>query len=590
MTIPELDDGILEEIKSQNQSGRIVCPSCGPHRKKKYEKTMSISVDPECILYNCWHCALSGRIEREPFYHQYMAPAQVAQIPTALNDSTQKIKTFWESRGVTLGSLDDYPPMITGTPWYRGAKAELESIGFVYGDPEEPEAIKWRPLDHKEFTQSGAARSFYGLAQLGPNPDMLIIVEGEPDVIALASLGIKAVSVPNGAPKNVSKGRVTPDEDKKFSYLWEARDLIEKVDKVVLAVDMDEPGEALAEEIARRIGRAKCWRAEYGSGCKDVGELLQEKGKEAVLESIEQAKAMPLHGVYGAKEYADEVAEIYLRGHGKGESTGIDSVDNLFTVAPGQLSVVTGLPNSGKSEFVDQVLVNLAMEAGWKFAVCSFENQPATHIAKLAEKVVGKPFYEGNRARMTRMELDDAEAFLADHFVFLDSKDGAVSTVDSIIDRAKQAVMRLGVRGLIIDPYNYVEMEAEREDKGISNMLTKITSFAQAHELHVWFVAHPKSIAPRPDGTFPVPTGMHISGGVTWFAKADVGITVHRGSTGVEIHCWKVRHKWVGQQGTAFVDYDVPTGRYSDYALGAPVAALPTTGNPNADLSAGADL
>ena len=32
-----------------------------------------------------------------------------------------------------------------------------------------------------------------------------------------------------------------------------------------------------------------------------------------------------------------------------------------------------------------------------------------------------------------------------------------MSTIDSVIERTKQAVMRLGVRGLVIDPYNYIE-------------------------------------------------------------------------------------------------------------------------------------
>ena len=58
---------------------------------------------------------------------------------------------------------------------------------------------------------------------------------------------------------------------------------------------------------------------------------------------------------------------------------------------------------------------------------------------------------------MTEDELSEAVDFINEHFVFLESKDGGLSTIDSIIDRAKQAVMRMGVRGLIIDPYNYIE-------------------------------------------------------------------------------------------------------------------------------------
>ena len=68
----------------------------------------------------------------------------------------------------------------------------------------------------------------------------------------------------------------------------------------------------------------------------------------------------------------------------------------------------------------------------------------------------------------------------------------------------------------------------------------------------------------REDGSYPVPQGMHISGSAAWFAKADLGVTVHRGKQGVEIHCWKSRFKWMGQQGMTLLGYDVPTGRYFD--------------------------
>ena len=131
-------------------------------------------------------------------------------------------------------------------------------------------------------------------------------------------------------------------------------------------------------------------------------------------------------------------------------------MDELFTVAPGQLTIVTGLPNSGKSEFLDQIMINLAQNNSWKFAVASFENPPAFHIAKLAEKITQRPFFKGLNPRMDDDHLNEAFEFIDNHFVFLDSRDGAVSTIDSLIERFKQSVMRLGVRGIIIDPYNMI--------------------------------------------------------------------------------------------------------------------------------------
>jgi len=36
---------------------------------------------------------------------------------------------------------------------------------------------------------------------------------------------------------------------------------------------------------------------------------------------------------------------------------------------------VTGVPNSGKSEWVDALICNLAVTHGWPIALCSLENK-----------------------------------------------------------------------------------------------------------------------------------------------------------------------------------------------------------------------
>ena len=553
-----------EFVSLVKETSRHHCPSCSPRRKKSQEKTLSVTVEGSRKLYMCHHCGLTGKVEEKPFYEKHLDKAPVDEgvitpIPTQLKTDNDLIRRFFSLRGVTLDSLDELPPMTTGTKYFNNL-GEVEAIGFIYPD----QAIKWRAIDHKAFTQDGAAQKFYGIESIQAGDERVIICEGEADCIALASIGIKAISVPNGAPQKVSNRKIDPEEDSKFHYVWEARDILDKAERICIIPDRDEAGAALSEEIARRVGRAKCWKVELPSDCKDITDLLKEKGADEVLSFIDNPAPFPLSGVYAASDYKEELLDTYAKGVGSGTSTGISKVDELFTIAEGQLSVVTGLPSSGKSEFIDQIMINLAKNHSWKFAVASFENPPHIHISKLAEKLVGKPYFEGSRARMTRSELNDAFDFIDKHFVFLESKDGNMPTVDSIIDRTKQAVYRLVCRGLVIDPYNYIEMESTEEHSSISKMLTMITSFCKAHSIHCWFVAHPAKMYPKEDGTYPVPKGMSISGSAAWFAKADLGVTVHRGDMGVEIHCWKSRFKWVGQQGMTTLGYDIPTGRYFD--------------------------
>jgi len=550
--------GVIEEaIEQIYDDCRIVCPKCGHDRKKKNVKTLSVTVKNDAKLYHCHHCYASGAVRIKSLYEQHSQP-KVVHIQTTRDNAV--LEEFLSGRGIPMSAVQT--EVITGEKYFNGG-GNLPAVGFVYASGAE-RAVKWRSTEGKYFTQDGAARWLYGIEKVSKEDDQLVICEGEVDVLALSASGVIAVSCPNGAPQKVSNNKIDPEEDGKFSYLWDAREIITTIPKIVLATDGDQAGEALAEEIARRVGRAKCWRVTFPEGCKDSNDVLLKHGSEYLADLIANPTPMPLKGVYSAQDYALEVEHIYTEGVGNGLSTGIASVDDLFTVSEGQLSIVTGLPSSGKSEFIDQVMINMAQQHHWKFAVCSFENPPHFHIAKLAEKLVGKPFFEGKSPRIEKHELDNAMKFIDEHFVFLDQKDGVVATIESIIDRAKQAVLRLGVRGLVIDPYNYIEQDGTEEHTSISAMLTKVTTFCKAHGIHCWFVAHPAKLYPKEDGTYPVPKGMSISGSAAWFAKADLGVTVHRGEDDVEVHCWKCRFKWVGKQGVTNLDYDLLSGRYSD--------------------------
>jgi twinkle protein len=526
---------------------------------------MGITVELDRNVYQCFHCEVKGAVStakqelRRIVVQQNTAPKEAPRpIDPPSSVDNKIVESFLRSRGIDPEKVKDYP--LVGSQRFFGDSGKQDAIGFIYGDPRKPQAIKWRSTTKKEFTQQGAARSFYGLAQLTDENTDFIVCEGEMDAIALASVGIRAVSVPNGAPQKVSDRDFNETDDGKYSFVWDAREQIEKAERVVFCRDMDEAGNALVEELARRIGRAKCWTVTLPE--KDANKTLEIHGEQVLRDAILGAKPMPLEGIYLPQDYDNPVLDLYKNGTVSGVSTGIESIDPYYTVMPSQLTVVTGFPGSGKSELVDQICVNIAMSKGWRFAVASFENPPHMHIAKLAEKVVGKPFFETDgRERMNEEERDYALDFLNNHFVFLQTHDGSSPTVQSIIDRTKQAIMRLGVRGLIIDPYNYLDLgNSDNETQSISKMLTDIIMFCQSHGIHCFFIAHPKHGAP--DNS--VPTGRHISGSAAWFAKADMGITAHRNGNKTELHVWKVRFKWCGQLGSVPLGYDRPTGRFSD--------------------------
>jgi twinkle protein len=553
---------------------RTTCPYCS--HKRRYNRTdrcLSVKRDEEGVVYNCQHCGIKGAILEERRMNNVvrMEKKPVLTRNPADCPPLEQIHYDWllNERGISKETADKLG-LFKSRQFFQSVGDQQDAVCFPYFNADgHIVSAKMRSIESKAFTCWQSPPAFFNLRNMTEGEDF-IIVEGELDSAAMMEAGVAAVSVPNGAPMKVIDGKITPEDDHKFRFLWEAKDLIEKAKRIIIAVDKDSQGEALSEEIARRVGRDRCWRVEWPEGIKDANDYLRAHGKEALAEFVGKPVPWPINGLYDALKFQSQVMELYEKGVGRGASTGYDNVDELYTVVPGQMTVVTGIPSSGKSEFVDQIMVNLAEEQQWSFAICSFENEPRLHIAKLMSKRARKPFFEGRTARMDEFQMKAALDWVNDRFVFLHQEDGGLSDLDSILERLKSAVLRMGVRGAVIDPYNFIERPRDvSETEWISTMLTRIKSFCMAHGIHIWFVAHPTKLQRGVDGKLPVPKGYDISGSAAWFAKADCGLTVHRipdlNPLEAQIHIWKVRFSWVGKQGETRLYYDVGTTRYNDF-------------------------
>ena len=556
---------------------KSLCPWCSHTRKNKRDLCLSVTLKEDGTgVFKCHNCGESGRLgpERDDQDRRRPAtlPAPARPAPPATGLPEQIIKWF-ANRGISPAVLKRNG-IGYGPHYVPGAGGEVPCIQFPYLRDGEVVNVKYRTLD-KQFTQTkGAEKVFYGLDDISDREE-IVICEGEPDKLALEEAGItNVISVPDGAPQKVKDGVIDPDDDAKFSYVWNCREELAGAKKIILATDNDAPGRALTEELARRLGRERCWRVtwpELGDAPrKDANEVLVLDGPKVLREVIENAQPYPIKSLHGLGAFESETLALYEHGPARTYSTGWPTLDPHMKIREGELSVITGIPAAGKSEFIDALIVNLATQYGWRFAICSFENPPAEHIAKLAEKHLGQPFWEGPTPRMSELDLRVAMQWLGEHFYFIRAGDEA-PTIDWILETARAAVMRHGVRGLVIDPYNEVEHKRPdrmTETEYVSQVLGKVKRFAQAHGVHIWFVAHPAKMQRDPKGKIPVPNLYDISGSANWANKADFGVVIHRDwaerSTKVEIHVLKVRFKSVGREGIVTLHYDRATGRYTE--------------------------
>lgn len=265
----------------------------------------------------------------------------------------------------------------------------------------------------------------------------------------------------------------------------------------------------------------------------------------------------------------DKIEKIYEEGLKGGEKTGWETLDPHYTVRKGELTIITGIPGSGKTTWLDALLMNLSSMHGWKFGMFSAENLPfERHIASLAEQYTGMPFSEGPTDRMKAVHIQAAIEFLDDHLTFIMPKDGNRS-VHGILALSRALNDLRNIDGLVIDPWNEIDHSRPggmSETEHTSLMLTKIRETAREIDVHIWLVAHPAKLYKNEKGNYPIPTPYDISGSANFRNKADNCITVWRDfskNTGeVEIHIQKIRFREVGMLGSVRLFYDRITGRY----------------------------
>jgi twinkle protein len=491
-----------------------ICPLCSSDRKPKNTKAQCASYDWERGLGTCHNCDNTFQLHT---YQRKGASERVytrPETPKQFDKISTNVETWFGTRGISKQTLQDLQ-VTEGKEFMPQTSQQENTIQFNYFMGDQLINIKYRDGRKNFKLYKGAEKVFYNINSV-VGYDWCVIVEGEMDVLAFHEAGIKnVISVPNGATLNSNN----------LDYLDNCIDYLDDKTKIILAVDADDAGQALKNEFIRRLGAEQCYLIDF-NGQKDANEYLQANGAKALRDAIHTASQVPLEGVSTLYDIEDELKDFVKNGFKPGFQIGLKNFDRIFSTYTGQFITVTGIPSSGKSDFVDQMVVGYNNMYGWKTAFASPENHPTyLHAHKLMRKTWQDMPGVGDIGGDKWNEVTER---VNDNYFFIDMDR---YTLESVLRKGAELVKRKGIKCLVIDPFNKVrDVDCKTEDVNRYTMeyLTKIEMFCKKYDVLVFIVAHPTKMYKGNDGKIEEPTMYNIKGGGEWYDASYHGLLVHR--------------------------------------------------------------
>ena len=527
-----------------------VCPLCSHTRKPKNQKAQCASYDWERGLGTCHNCNTTFQL------HTYQRKGSSERVyvrpdtPANFNEVSTNVETWFGTRGISKQTLRDL--QVTEGPEFMPQTGKQENtIKFNYFMGDQLINVKYRDGRKNFKLYKGAEKVFYNINSI-VGYDTCVIVEGEMDVLALHEAGIpNAISVPNGATLN----------NNNLDYLDNCIDYFDDKTRIILAVDQDEPGQMLQRELVRRLGAEVCYLIDF-NGNKDANDFLLEHGADALRNAIHNSRPVPLENVSTLKDVEDELKDFVKNGFKPGYQIGLNNFDKIFSTYTGQFITVTGIPSSGKSDFVDQMVVGYNNLYGWKTAYASPENQPVyLHAHKLMRKHWQDMPSVGDIGNDKWQQVTN---HVNDNYFFIDMDK---YSLEAVLRKGAELVKRKGIKCLVLDPFNKIrDVDCKSDDVNRYTMdyLSKIEQFCKKYDVLTFIVAHPTKM-PRENGKMVEPNMYNIKGGGEWYDASYHGLLVHRDyeAKNTKVKVLKVKFQNLGENGgESFFTWEPKSGSF----------------------------
>jgi hypothetical protein len=330
-------------------------------------------------------------------------------------------------------------------------------------------------------------------------------------------------------------------------------------------------------EIERTVKSAyKSNMAVFGSAKFDNEILTDKKSKKEVQfdESIYDLNVRPKDVIYG-EDVKQDAINIFLNGFESAISTYIPQIDEHFKFKRGEITLLSGIGNYGKSTILKYLILIQVIKDNRKFAFFSPEDNPAAEFYHdLVEMYFGANCTPGYLSRPSLQAYTAVYDFISKHIFYIYPKDIA-PTPEYIKERFLELIIKEKVEGCVIDPFNQLSNDYNsvggRDDKYLEIVLSDFARFSQVNQTIFIIVAHPRQMhKPKDSENYPRPDVFDLAGGAMWNNKMDNILIYHRPLRGEDpnnslatFSSIKIRRqKIVGKLGTVELSLARGTRRY----------------------------
>jgi hypothetical protein len=312
----------------------------------------------------------------------------------------------------------------------------------------------------------------------------------------------------------------------------------------------------------------------FGSASFDK-EILVDKvsRREVEVEKAVFDEGLKLKDVIYGIDVKEQALKIYDEGYARVDGIGVPELDERFKPKRGEITVLTGIGNYGKSSFKKWYQAMRIMLYGEKFATFSPEdNPPEEYYHDFVEIILGCDCSPANPHRPSKQVYEYVYDLVCHHVFYVYPKDVS-PTPQYIMEVFLELIVKENVDGVDIDPFNQLTNEYQkfqRSDKYLEWVLSVFSRFSQINNIFFWIIAHPTKMQKAADGNYPCPDVFDLTDGAMWNNKMDNILVYHRPfaqtdpqNPSCEFHSKKIRRqKIVGKKGFILFQMFFQTRRF----------------------------